>query len=65
MKYNATETRIRERLAAHANSPLSNYTLPDEEVMDLIESKEYDNFSPEFQHWLDRQLDIILTVQGQ
>lgn len=65
MKYNELEAKIRESLSEHINSPLENYVLTDEEVLDLIESKEYDNFSLEFRKWLEKQLHIILTLSGQ
>lgn len=64
-KMNELESRVRESLTEHAYGPLDAFRLPDLEVLDLIESKQYSNFTAEFRAWLDSQMDDICERQGQ
>lgn len=62
---NELESRIRESLNEDPRAALDAYSLSDMEVLDLLESDQYDHFSCEFRVWLDKQMDAICERQGQ
>lgn len=59
------EQRVLARVFMYASGNLEQFRLDDIEVLDLMQCPEYNNFSPEFQMWLEKQFDCICTAQGQ
>lgn len=62
---NEQEKEVLARIFLHAMGPIESFRLPDEELLLLLESDQYESFSPEFRHWLENQLDEVCVEQGQ
>lgn len=65
MRQSKVEQKIMDQMFMYASGSLEQFRLEDNEVLELVESPEYNDFSPEFRAWLDSQFDSICTCQGQ
>lgn len=65
MRLHEKELKVIETMFLYAHGPLECFSLPEEQILALLDEPEFNQFSPEFRNWVLDQFDRICICQGQ